>query len=65
MSCLVIEIIEIRLEFILFVVKFMFGGFDEFVFGLLECCYNVRLYLCVVVVLGLLGVYKYDVDYFV
>lgn len=43
----------------------MFGGFDEFVFGLLECCYNVRLYLCVVVVLGLLGVYKYDVDYFV
>lgn len=43
----------------------MFGGFDEFVFDLLECCYNVRLYLCVVVVLGLLGVYKYDVDYFV
>lgn len=43
----------------------MFGGFDEFVFDLLECCYIVRLYLSVVVVLGLLGVYKYDVDYFV
>lgn len=43
----------------------MFGGFDEFVFDLLKCFYNVRLYLCVVVILGLLGVYKYDVDYFV
>lgn len=63
MSCSVIETIETRLELILLAVKFTLGGFDESVLGSSECRHNVRLYLCVAVVLGLLGVHKYDADY--
>lgn len=63
MSCSVIETIESRLELILLAVKFTPGGFDEYVLDSSECCHNVRLYLCVAVVLGLLGVHKYDADY--
>lgn len=63
MSCSVIETIETRLELILLAVKFTVGGFDESVLDSSECRHNVRLYLCVAVVLGLLGVHKYDADY--
>lgn len=63
LSCSVIETIETRWELILLAIKFTLGGFDESVLGSSECRHNVRLYLCVAVVLGLLGVHKYDADY--
>lgn len=44
-------------------VKFTLGGFDESVLDSSECRHIVRLYLSVAVVLGLLGVHKYDADY--